>query len=130
MGRHFLYHRKPYHNPILPPLSPSLPPPLLSLPLPPSPPSVSLPSSPCLPSFPSVSLSPSAVCNDHHFKDDFLFYRFVNDDSTPRSIKEKLGLGGSRQEKHKVEDATVREQDSEIYSEVGPETEESEIADG
>lgn len=70
------------------------------------------------------------MCNDHHFKDDFLFYRFVNDDTTPRSIKERLGLGGSRREKRKVEDATISEENPEIYSEVGPETDENDIHDG
>ena len=104
------YHRASIHNSILP----------LPLPLPPPP--------PLLPSL-SLPTPPSVVCNDHHFKDDFLFYRFVNDDITPRSIKEKLGLGGSRKEKHKVEDSTAMEVDPEIYSEVGPETEENDIED-
>ena len=62
---------------------PSLHPSLLPLPL-------SLPLFP-LPSFPSV-------CDDHHFKDEYLFYRFKNDEK-PKSPKvrsasrKKVGTG-------------------------------------
>ena len=61
------------------------------------------------------------MCNDHHFKDDYLFYRFGNDEATVKSIKEKLGLvKSSKKDVSKCANSTG--DNCEVYEEIGTAT--------
>ena len=53
-------------------------------------------------------LNVPTVCDDHHFKDEFLFFRFKNDDKgkSPR-LRARLGLiKGSSRRSNKEDDDT------------------------
>ena len=39
--------------------------------------------------------SPS-VCDDHHFKDEFLFFRFKNDENSGKTFGRRLGVGSKK----------------------------------
>jgi hypothetical protein len=59
------------------------------------------------------------VCNDHHFKDDYLFYRFVNDETSPKSIKERLGMNKSSRKDSRKSSKPVDSEDGKVYDEIG-----------
>lgn len=42
-----------------------------------------------------------SVCDDHHFKDEFLYYRFKNDEKTKTSVRDRLSSSHKSKSKHK-----------------------------
>ena len=56
------------------------------------------------PSFTSLppSLPPSIVCDDHRFKDEYLFFRFKNDETSGKTFGRRVGVAKKTSSKKSV----------------------------